>query len=368
MFHCTNAGHKPLNLPSSRVNDGLCDCCDASDEYSSNAQCINKCSELGKEDRLREKQRQELTKVGSQLKADLSFKGKALKTDYKTRLVELEKSRSEAEALKVEKEKFKKEAEELENAALDVYRQLEEDERRRKQEVEAEENKIEAEQNFQRYDSNENGLLEIAELQTRPVFDRDRNGEVSVEEAKYFLDEQTELDFETYLTVAWPRIKPQLMLDSGLFVPPKLNDDAEVIDNQDIDEGHDDVDVDHAAEEDEEHDEELNDSEDEEVGQGEIESTNSGVEHPEYDTETQSLIHQANDARNQFQVAEREFRELETEIKNLQDLLEKDYGPEEEYAPLNGECINYEDREYVYKLCPFDRAVQQPRAGGAETR
>lgn len=47
IFHCTNAGFKPSNIPSSRVNDGICDCCDASDEYSSKAQCINNCNELG---------------------------------------------------------------------------------------------------------------------------------------------------------------------------------------------------------------------------------------------------------------------------------------------------------------------------------
>lgn len=48
VFHCTNAGHRPLNIPSSRVNDNICDCCDTSDEYSSNAKCVNTCSELGK--------------------------------------------------------------------------------------------------------------------------------------------------------------------------------------------------------------------------------------------------------------------------------------------------------------------------------
>lgn len=47
VFHCTNAGHRPLNIPSSRVNDDICDCCDGADEYASNAQCVNTCSELG---------------------------------------------------------------------------------------------------------------------------------------------------------------------------------------------------------------------------------------------------------------------------------------------------------------------------------
>lgn len=47
-FHCTNAGHKPKNIPSSRVNDGICDCCDASDEYQSKGECVNICSDLGR--------------------------------------------------------------------------------------------------------------------------------------------------------------------------------------------------------------------------------------------------------------------------------------------------------------------------------
>lgn len=88
----------------------------------------------------------------------------------------------------------------------------------------------------------------------------------------------------------------------------------------------------------------------------------------EYDDDTKLLIEQANGARNLFLESDRELREIKTEIGRIEQLLEKDYGLEEEFATLHGECFNFEDREYVYKVCPFDRAVQQPRSGGAETR
>lgn len=46
-FYCRNVGHEPIVVPSSRVNDGICDCCDAADEYQSGANCVNTCKELG---------------------------------------------------------------------------------------------------------------------------------------------------------------------------------------------------------------------------------------------------------------------------------------------------------------------------------
>jgi protein kinase C substrate 80K-H len=88
----------------------------------------------------------------------------------------------------------------------------------------------------------------------------------------------------------------------------------------------------------------------------------------EYDDETQRLIETANEARNQYSVADREFREIEDELNKLRNSLDKDFGPDEEFAPLSGECFDFEDREYIYKLCPFDKATQQPKNGGSDTR
>jgi protein kinase C substrate 80K-H len=36
--------------------------------------------------------------------------------------------------------------------------------------------------------------------------------------------------------------------------------------------------------------------------------------------------------------------------------------------PLDGQCIEYTDREYVYKLCFFQQTTQKPRHGGGETK
>lgn len=386
VFHCTNAGYKPLNLPSSRVNDGICDCCDASDEYASAASCVNTCSELGKEDRLREKQRAEMAKMGQQMRAEMSQRGKALKEEQRLRFAELEKAKVEAEAIRDEKASIKSDAEALESVALKVYRDREEEARRAKQEQEALSNREEAEETFRKYDSNQNQLLEIVELQTRIAFDRNRDGAVTVDEAKYFLDDHDQVDLETFISLCWPKIKPFLMMDSGLFKPPSDVDELEreeaELQNEEDDHRRYELDSSepshHYNEEEEEgteldHEEEEEDDglDEPEVGEGQVHTDQHTEEEPpkvEYDPETAELIRKANEARNQHSEADRHVREIDTEMRNIETALNKDYGPDEEFAPLNGECINYEDREYIYKLCPFDKAIQQPKNGGSETR
>lgn len=390
IFHCTNAGHRPLNIPSSRVNDHICDCCDGLDEYASDAQCVNNCSELGREEKQRQKARAELLKQGNQVRAELSLRGKAMKDEHRTRLEELKKSIATAEALKQERQTIKSEVEALETQALDTYREAQEKQRAAKLELEAQESHKEAQLTFTKFDSNADGLIEISEIQVRAEFDQDRNGEVSIEEAKYFLDQHDQVDLDTFVTLAWPKIKPYLMLDAGLFKPPanvgELNKETKATENKDEQ----DMDLEHAEltygedlqpkdiyedvkktygdlRETYGEDEET-DGEEEETGEGEIEEVDNVPSEPEYDAETQHLIEQANEARNQFNIADRELRELESEQRQIESLLDKDFGPNEEFAPLNGECINFDDREYVYKLCPFDKAIQQPKSGGAETR
>lgn len=89
---------------------------------------------------------------------------------------------------------------------------------------------------------------------------------------------------------------------------------------------------------------------------------------PSYDEETQKLVDQASEARNEFFAAEKAVRDLQSEINNIEDYLGLDFGSEEEYASLQGQCFEYTDHEYIYKLCPFDKTTQKPKSSTVETR
>jgi hypothetical protein len=62
--------------------------------------------------------------------------------------------------------------------------------------------------------------IEKFELQTQQTFDQNKDGAVSEDEAKFFLDSHDELSWEDFLASGWSRMKPFLMLDKGLFKPP----------------------------------------------------------------------------------------------------------------------------------------------------
>ena len=76
-FYCANRGFKPQLLPSSRVNDGICDCCDGADEWAeiSGNPCTNNCDELGAAERIELERLEQVVEEGLKLKAEMAAKG-----------------------------------------------------------------------------------------------------------------------------------------------------------------------------------------------------------------------------------------------------------------------------------------------------
>lgn len=63
-----------------------------------------------------------------------------------------------------------------------------------------------------------------------------------------------------------------------------------------------------------------------------------------YDDETQKLIEQANQARTEYQEADRQVKDIESDIKSIQEYFEKDFGTEEEFAVLQVSILQIELR------------------------
>lgn len=216
VFFCQNTGHQAKYLPSNRVNDGVCDCCDASDEYASGKQCTDNCHELGREARMEAEKAAELAKEGNKIRLEMLTLGKRLKSENQAKLVKLRSDYEEAGLTKKEKEVLKNQAEERENIALEKYKPAETEQQTSADAEEEEEIRAaEAEDYFKMLDSDQNGFVSVAELQTRVTFDRDGNGEVTEEEAMFFLNNKPEINYEDFIDLAWATMKPFVMREQG---------------------------------------------------------------------------------------------------------------------------------------------------------
>ncbi|XP_076046175.1 glucosidase 2 subunit beta isoform X2 [Oratosquilla oratoria] len=352
-FHCTNAGHIPLNIPSSRVNDGVCDCCDASDEYNSNSGCVNTCRELGRAAREEARRAQEEQARGYQLKVNMIQEGVNIIKNKKSKIEELRSSLAEAEGERGEKEAVKNEAEEKEKAALEKYRVIMEEKDAAKRAEEQAKEEQEAREAFAHLDSDADGILVVDELISRSMFDTNRDGQVTPEEAKFYLREEESVNLETFISTTWKMMRPVYMMDHRSFIPPTMTPPAEEEiptppEEEPMDEGDDDDDY--------------------SMGDGDEEVEATETDEIKYDDETQQLVDAAEAARSTFTESDKRVRDITREIKHIEDTLNIDFGPEEEFRILEGRCFEYTDREYTYKLCPFDKAVQKPRSGHGETR
>ncbi|XP_014288117.1 glucosidase 2 subunit beta [Halyomorpha halys] len=365
-FHCENRGYIAEYIPSSRVNDGYCDCCDASDEYLTN-KCFDVCDKLGLEARRAAERYAQMLSHGSNMRLLMIAAGKRIVQEKQERLGTLENEKGEAIKVRDEKETLKKAVEEQEFAAVSSFNAKEEEIRALKAQDEKEQEEKEVKTLFDNFDSDKDGRLQIEEIRTRVMFDQNKDGAVSDDEVKFFFDTYVEVSQNEFLEIVWPKLKPIYLLDKVKFIPPQQgehegNNDIRPDDETVSSENHDDLDADIANEHD------GGEEEEEEEPSHDDFKDNAGNAQPQYDEATSKIVEDANLARSEYDKALRVYQDIDREITQLKESLSKDYGSEDEFAPLDGQCFSLTDRDYVYKICPFDQVTQAAKSGSSETR
>jgi len=381
-FYCLNKGFKPKILPSSRVNDGICDCCDGSDEWagplyqlgdvgSGSSGCANVCREMGKEER---EERERLAKVieeGAKLRNEMIENGHERK---KQRASETEVKKAEIDQVKIELElkRLLKEAAEMpEKEALEKIK-AEED---RIKQLREEEDKLLRENEamiiFDNLDTNKDGQITKEELALEIRFDQNNDGMVNDEEAEFYMSGNESYQRDTFIDNGWPLMKPALTEEENNETT-ETSDPAPEYDGEDEDHVGSDPDDDDDEEEEEEYEDDevaphvRQPPEHDDVA---AEAPNETTKESKYDEATQLLVDAAEAARKEFGTIDRKHRDLERDITHLEGVIGNDYGPEEEFAALAGQCFEYTDQEYTYKVCAFDYCSQRPNSqGGGETR
>ncbi|XP_077326483.1 glucosidase 2 subunit beta isoform X1 [Lithobates pipiens] len=357
-FHCTNAGYRPTYIPSSRVNDGICDCCDTTDEYNSGANCQNTCREMGRKEREELEKKAEMAREGMLLKQKYIEDSRKGREEKQMRLQEMVEKRqsaqSEVDSLLAKKE----EVEQPEKEAKDAHKK--EWEERREAEKAAFEKKKSLEA-FTELDEDSDGTLSAQELLSHSELDSDGDGSLSDQEAQDLLSGSQSVDVSTFQDSVWPQIKEKYKSKSEAPSPPPVEEGTDS--HPEI--PHDDDGDDDGEEggDDEDDDDDLDEDHRGPPGKSQGEES----EMPPYDDATQQLIDAAEAVRNEYESASKSLREIEDTIRNLEKEISLDFGSQGEFSYLYGQCYELSTPEYIYRLCPFNRVTQKPKAGGSET-
>ncbi|XP_003742901.1 glucosidase 2 subunit beta [Galendromus occidentalis] len=337
-FYCVNLSYTPLTIPSSRVNDGICDCCDGGDEFDSKADCPNTCEELGRSYREEAKRRVKILNRGKILRQNLAQDGKRKIALAKLQIAELKVKVREARKDEEEKAAFRKLSDEKERKLLDDQAKVAKALNKRR-ETEAGQNKEgerrQAEEVFLDLDTNEDDFVTFEELTNNSVLDKDKDGKVSEDESRSFLPFRGGVDSEEFIGSVWPLMKPLWLArndspsGTGAAVP---NVEGSPSDSGSVDQ-----------------------------------ATPLPAVLVEHDPEVDAAVLTAERARSEHNEAEQKREELEQELAHLEELLAGDFGVDSEFVSLHGECFELRDREYIYKMCPFDKSSQRSRIDGIET-
>ncbi|KAE9415122.1 hypothetical protein Angca_005311, partial [Angiostrongylus cantonensis] len=318
-FHCANKGHTPADIPSSRVNDKICDCCDGSDEYSGSVECPNICDELGNSAREQKRKQMEIERKGYAARKILAAEGQKLREEKLQVVIPLKEEKAQLLLKKEELLQMKNLAVEKEATLKDKHR-----------EAWLEKNKMKKMEDsktlFQEIDVDGNQRITLDEIKNLGYLDDNHDGTVSEEEAKAYIAVDS-ADADVFFNEMYEKIKRMKHEHEKNRKEQELKDTHNGL----------------APDEDQEK------VENDEGDGNRLESDEDSM--PPYDEETLKAIEEADTERK---------REAES-------FAEQDFGTDYAWATLKGKCFERTEKQYTYKFCPFERAMQIEKGGVGET-
>jgi len=405
-FHCPNAGFKPLNLFSSRVNDMICDCCDGSDEWGGYVTCPNTCKELYKQYYAERIKSQEEAMEGYKIRENLANDAKAEKDKLAGEKEELE---SQLETIRIEKnelEELKIKAEEEEEAERDRLEKLKLEKVIEKAKDYSEEELIKI--SFDFLDTNNNEEIAVYELTSKKYLNPKDSKSFAHADARELMQEKEPMSRADFETILWPEIKEKIIPHLGNeFKAYDRNKELEAQEATEADDGNEETEQgSEDSLEDEPEEAEILDSEMEELKEdlGDFEDEDDGL-HDDYDDdrwededdwdamdddyddygdynqkktydddhdedtspESEAIFSAARTARDNFNEVNDKYKDTESRIEFINEQLKFEFGENDIFITMYKVCFEMKTSEYVYKICPYEKATQKPLHGGSET-
>ncbi|KAH7139001.1 glucosidase II beta subunit-like protein-domain-containing protein [Dendryphion nanum] len=361
-FYCKNKGHQPSYVPFTYVNDGVCDyelCCDGSDEWEGvgGTKCEDRCTKMGKEwrkqDEIRQKslgaankKRKELIAEAGRMKKEVENRIQTLKTQIQSqelKVQSLEKSLTELE--RQEKGKVIRGA--GKGGKLGVLRTLTKE---RIDELVLNVGRVRAEREAAR--------SRIQELETiLRAFKEDYNPNFNDEGVK-----RAVRAWEDY--AAQERPGPDDASDRDLDEILKPDSESAIKWEEFDDNTEGDVDVLYQFEA--YLPAPVRDWVDAKLRDLRIMMIENGIladPHTSENPESKAVT----DARSQLDSARSSLNNDVNDLRNHEEDINKDYGPDDVFRALKDQCIEQDSGEYTYEHCFLSSTTQKSKKGGGNT-
>ncbi|KAG2175549.1 hypothetical protein INT43_001196 [Umbelopsis isabellina] len=368
VFYCENKGHIPSYIKSYRVNDGVCDaeCCDGSDESSGLIKCDNICKEVGIQYRKQKAELDAIVAAGATTKREWIAYGQTKEKENQIRKAQLEEEiavlRKELEVL----QKSEDAARSQEKEARNTYATLHGSSGSSKcppckTNCDAAQLKIGSLKNHIRNLQDE--VDELLNLLHDMKRDHNQNyHDMAVKSAISGYDE---------FLVEYDNVKSERQED---VEDTQYEENLESV-TEDITDGFSN-----------EESEEDQDPKVKEAKQGKSNMISrvasllvTKLEHilpakvmqalPSYLSmdDAERLQQVVTDASNAVQNKHNDIDNKESELRTVNEQLDKDYGKDKEWMKLDQQCFEKDEGEYVYSICIFGHAHQKSNRDGANT-